>query len=89
MIGIDGLDRSDSLIMLGAVGVDADDSKHSRGRGATENAATVRALLDNPIDRGLDPKACRLLIIDSAKVMLEGRPPHLAPVREGGGARLG
>src|SRR5262249_49435328 len=35
--------------------------------GATENAAVVQALIDNLIERGLDPKVCRLFIIDGAK----------------------
>ena len=35
--------------------------KHPLGlvEGATENAAVVQALIDNLIERGLDPKACR------------------------------
>ena len=37
--------------------------------GATENAATVQALLDNPIERGLDPEVCRLFIVDGAKAL--------------------
>src|SRR5262249_26322243 len=35
--------------------------------GATENAAVVQALIDNLIERGLDPGVCRLFIIDGAK----------------------
>jgi hypothetical protein len=44
-------------------------NKHPLGvlEGATENAAVVQALLDNLIDRGLDPKVCRLFIVDGAK----------------------
>ena len=37
--------------------------------GATENAAVVQALLDNLIERGLDPTVCRLFIIDGAKAL--------------------
>ena len=37
--------------------------------GATENAAVVQALIDNLIERGLDPKVCRLFIIDGAKAL--------------------
>ena len=36
---------------------------------AAENAATVRALLDNLIGRGLDPEVCRLFIVDGAKAL--------------------
>ena len=37
--------------------------------GATENAATVQALLDNLIARGLDPEVPRLFIVDGAKAL--------------------
>jgi putative transposase len=37
--------------------------------GASENAAVVQALLDNLIERGLDPTICRLFIIDGAKAL--------------------
>ncbi len=37
--------------------------------GATENAAVAQALLDNLIGRGLDPKVCRLFVIDGAKAL--------------------
>ncbi len=37
--------------------------------GATENAANLQALLDDPIERGLDPAGCYLFIVDSAKAL--------------------
>jgi len=37
--------------------------------GATENAAVAQALIDNLIERGLDPKVCRLFIVDGAKAL--------------------
>ena len=37
--------------------------------GATENTATVQALLDNLIERGLDPEGCYLFIVDGAKAL--------------------
>jgi len=37
--------------------------------GAAENAAVAQALLDNLVERGLDPKVCRLFIIDGAKAL--------------------
>ena len=37
--------------------------------GATEITAVVQALIDNLIERGLDPKVCRLFIIDGAKAL--------------------
>jgi putative transposase len=51
--------------------IDADGHKHPLAliEGATENAAVVQALIDNLIERGLDPKVCRLFIIDGAKAL--------------------
>lgn len=71
VIQIDGLHMSDKLLMVGAVGIDAEGRKHPLGvvEGATENTATVQALLDNLIERGLDPAVCRLFIVDGAKAL--------------------
>lgn len=71
VIQIDGLHLDDNLLMIGAVGVDALGNKHPLGvvEGATENATTVQALLDNLIERGLDPAVCRLFIVDGAKAL--------------------
>src|SRR6266487_3752297 len=54
-----------------AIGVDAKGDKHPLGlvEGATENAATVQALIDNLVERGLDPAVPRLFIIDGAKAL--------------------
>jgi len=71
VIQIDGLHMADNLLMIGAVGVDAEGRKHPLGvvEGATENSATVQALLDNLIERGVDPEVCRLFILDGAKAL--------------------
>lgn len=71
VIQVDGLHLDDNLLMIGAVGVDAEGGKHPLAvvEGATENTATVQALLDNLIDRGLDPAVCRLFIVDGAKAL--------------------
>lgn len=71
VIQIDGLHMDDKLLMIGAVGVDAEGGKHPLGvvEGATENSATVQALLDNLIERGLDLEVCRLFIVDGAKAL--------------------
>ena len=71
VIQIDGIHIADDLVLLAAVGVDGAGDKHPLGviEGATENAAVVQALLDNLIERGLDPKICRLFIIDGAKAL--------------------
>src|SRR5882762_9818484 len=68
---INGIHIEEDLMLLGAVGVDGAGGKHSLGviEGATENATVAQALLDNLIERGLDPKVCRLFIIDGAKAL--------------------
>jgi putative transposase len=70
-IQIDGLHVTEDLVLVAAVGIDADGAKHPLGviEGATENAATVQALLDNLVGRGLDPTVCRLFIVDGAKAL--------------------
>jgi transposase-like protein len=62
---------TDKMLMIGAVGIDMDGRKHPLGvvEGATENTATVQALLDNLIERGLDAQVCRLFIVDGAKAL--------------------
>src|SRR5512135_1348625 len=71
VIQIDGIHMDEDLILVAAVGVDAMGDKHPLGlvEGATENAATVQALLDNLVERGLDPAVVRLFIIDGAKAL--------------------
>lgn len=71
VVQIDGLHIGDDLVLVAALGIDGDGNKHPLGlvEGATENAAVVQALLDNLIERGLDPKVCRLFIVDGAKAL--------------------
>src|SRR5450756_1606462 len=71
VIQIDGLHIGDDLVLCAALGIDGDGNKHPLGliEGATENAAVVQALVDNLIERGLDPKVCRLFIIDGAQAL--------------------
>lgn len=71
VIQIDGIHIKEDLMLLAAVGVDGNGDKHPLGvvEGATENAAVCQALLDNLVDRGLDPAVCRLFIIDGAKAL--------------------
>src|SRR3954454_15068437 len=70
-IQIDGLHVQEDLILVAAVGIDATGEKHPLGlvEGATETAATVQALLDSLVERGLDPAVVRLFIIDGAKAL--------------------
>jgi putative transposase len=71
VIQIDGIHIEEDLMLLAAVGIDGDGGKHPLGvvEGATENTVVVQALLDNLIQRGLDPKVCCLFIIDGAKAL--------------------
>ena len=71
VIQIDGLHIGNDLVLVAALGIDADGCKHPLAlvEGATENAAVVQALIDNLIERGLDTKVCRLFIVDGAKAL--------------------
>lgn len=71
VIQIDGLHIGNDLVLVAALGVDGDGNKHPLGliEGATENTAVVQALIDNLIERGLDPKVCRLFVVDGAKAL--------------------
>ena len=59
------------MTLVAAIGVDVNGDKHPLGlvEGATENAATVQALIDNLVERGLDPAVPRLFIIDGSKAL--------------------
>ena len=58
VIQIDGIHIEEDLVLVAAVGIDSLGDKHPLAaiEGATENAAVVQALLDNLIERGLDPQ---------------------------------
>jgi putative transposase len=62
IVQIDGLHIGNDLVLVAALGIDGNGDKHPLGlvEGATENTAVVQALVDNLIERGLDPKVCRL-----------------------------
>ena len=67
---IDGVHFADHVV-LAAVGIDVDGEKHPLGlrEGATENAAACKALLEDLIERGLDPNRTMLVVIDGAKAL--------------------
>ena len=71
IIQIDGLHIGNDLVLVAALGIDGNGDKHPLRlvEGATENAAVVQALIDDLIERELDPKICRLFIIDGAKAL--------------------
>jgi len=57
--------------ILTAVGVDAQGHKHVLGvrEGASENAAVVKALLEDLVQRGVTPDRRRLFVIDGSKAL--------------------
>ncbi len=71
VIQIDGIHKDEDMLLVAALGIDAKGEKHPLGvvEGATENAATVQALIDNLVERGLDPAVRRLFIIDGSKAL--------------------
>ena len=89
VVQIDGLHLGDDLVLVAAIGVDGEGNKHPLAlvEGATENAATVQALLDNLVSRGLAPTVPRLFIVDGAKALSKAirapsvRPPRSSAVR--------
>jgi putative transposase len=71
VVQIDGIHIGDDLVLVAAIGIDGEGVKHPLGliEGATENATVVQALIDNLVERGLDPAVPRLFIIDGAKAL--------------------
>ena len=69
-IWIDGIQLGPYHVIC-AVGVDAAGSKHVLGlrEGATENAVVAKALLEDLVGRGLDPKRRYLFVVDGAKAL--------------------
>ena len=67
VVQIDGIYITEHLVLVAAVGIDGEGIKHPLGlmEGATENASVVQALIDNLVERGVDPTRPRLFIIDA------------------------
>ena len=67
---IDGVHFAEHMVLAG-VGIDVDGAKHPLGlrEGATENAAACKALLEDLIERGLNPNRAILVVIDGAKAL--------------------
>jgi putative transposase len=70
VIQIDGLHVSDH-VLVAAIGIDGAGDKHvlALAEGATENAAVVKAVLADLVERGLQPDIARLFIVDGAKAL--------------------
>jgi putative transposase len=71
VVQIDGIHITEHLVLVAAIGIDGDGVKHPLGliEGATEHAAVVQALIDDLVERGLDPAVPRLFIIDGSKAL--------------------
>jgi putative transposase len=56
---------------VAAIGVDTGGSKHVLGlrEGASENKVVAKALVENLVERGLDPNRRRLFVIDGSKAL--------------------
>lgn len=67
VVYIDGI-QFGSHHVIAAVGVDTDGEKHVLGmrEGASENHVVVGALLNDLVERGLDPERRRLFVIDGS-----------------------
>ena len=67
---IDGLTIDDHMVIV-ALGIDEQAQKHTLGlwQGATENTTVVQQLLDNLIQRGLDPVRPYLFVINGSKAL--------------------
>jgi transposase-like protein len=71
VVQIDGIHITEHLVLVAAIGIDGEGIKHPLGlmEGATENASVAQALIDNLVERGLDPTRRRLFIIDGSKAL--------------------
>jgi len=69
VIRIDGRHIDNDLVLVAALGIDGGRHEHPPGlvEGATENATVVQALINNLIERGLNPNFCRLFIIHGVR----------------------
>jgi transposase-like protein len=70
VIYIDGMQFGEH-VMIGAVGVDDQGCKHVLAirEGATENATVAKELLEDLVERGLQPDQKRLFVIDGSKAL--------------------
>jgi transposase-like protein len=70
IIYLDGLIFGEHHVLC-AVGVDAQGNKHVLGmvEGASENASSATALLEDLVERGVDPKRRYLFVIDGSKAL--------------------
>ena len=70
VVSVDGIQFGTHHVVA-AVGVDSDGKKHVLGmrEGANENAEVTRALLEDLVERGVNPDRRRLFVIDGSKAL--------------------
>lgn len=70
IIYVDGVQFGGHHVIV-AVGVDSDGNKHVLGltEGASENTVVVKQLLEDLVERGVDPSRRRLFVIDGSKAL--------------------
>lgn len=70
IVYLDGIVFGDYHV-IAAIGVDTKGSKHVLGlrEGATENKVVAKALLEDLVERGLNPERRRLFVIDGSKAL--------------------
>src|ERR1700687_2860659 len=98
VVQIDGIHISEHLVLVAALGIDSQGFKHPLGlmEGATEHSAVVQALIDDLIERGLDPAVPPVAISPRAGDSKSrrssrrfGRPRNVAHVSRDHPSRLG
>ena len=77
VIMLDGIQVAKHTVIV-ALGIDESGTKHPLGLwlGATENSTLCDELLDNLIERGLDPQTPRLFVIDGSKALRKSIHSH-------------
>ena len=70
VVYLDGVQFASHHVLV-ALGVDTEGNKRILGirEGASENAAVALALLEELVERGLDPARTRLFVIDGSKAL--------------------
>jgi transposase-like protein len=70
VVMLDGIEVGDHTVVV-ALGIDESAEKHVLGlwQGATENEVLCTALLNNLVERGLDPQLRHLFVIDGGKAL--------------------
>ena len=71
---IEGMEFAGQVLVVVALGVGEDGAQHVLGlwQGATENAVVVQELLEDLVERGLDPQRRDLFVLNGSKALRAG-----------------